>query len=103
MHSQKLYWNTGSKIICNENKDEPRSYDHLRTIDAINAPNGVGTGVIDRNGAIIQYVSEPNNIFYLYVLKDDKLLMKQRVSNFIDQMVLDRHGGLWMAARDKTF
>ena len=100
MHGQKLYLNTGAKFVCVENKDETSSYDHLRVIDAINAPNGIGTGVVDRNGAIIQYVNEPNNIFYLYVLKDDKLLMKQPVSNFIDQMALDRQGGLWMATRD---
>jgi signal transduction histidine kinase/streptogramin lyase len=97
---QKLYLNTGTKFICIEDKDEPGSYDHPRIIDAINAPNGIGTGIIDRNGAIIQYVSESNNIFYLYVLKDDKLLMKQPVSNFTDQMVLDRHGRLWMTTRD---
>ncbi len=100
VHGQKLYWNTGAKFMCVENKDEPRSYDHPRTIDTINAPNGVGTGVIDRNGAIIQYVRESDNVFYLYVLKDDKLLMKQPVSNFIDQMALDGHGALWMATRD---
>jgi signal transduction histidine kinase/ligand-binding sensor domain-containing protein len=101
-HGQKLYLNTGSKFLCIENKDEPHSYDHPRIIDAIDAPNGLGTGVVDRNGAIIQYVSEPNNIFYLYVLKNDKLLMKQRISNFIDQMALDRQGGLWMATRDNN-
>ena len=101
-HGQKLYLNIGTKFICIENKDEPRSYDHPRIIDAIDAPNGIGTGVVGRNGAIIQYVSEPNNIFYLYVLKDDKLVMKQRVSNFIDQMALDRQGGLWMATRDNN-
>ena len=101
-HGQKLYLNTGSQFICIENKDDPRSYDHPRIIDPINAPNGIGTGVVDRNGAIIQYVSEPNNISYLYVLKDDKLLMKQGVSNFIDQMALDRHGELWMTTRDNN-
>jgi signal transduction histidine kinase/sugar lactone lactonase YvrE len=100
VHGQKLYLNTGTRFICVDNKDEPSSYDHPRIIDAMNAPNGIGAGVVDRNGAIIQYVSGPNNIFYLYVLKDDKLLMKQQVSNFIDQMALDRHGGLWMATRD---
>jgi signal transduction histidine kinase/ligand-binding sensor domain-containing protein len=100
VHDQKLYLNAGAKFVCVENKDEPSSYDHLRVIDAINAPNGIGTGVVDRNGAIIQYVNESNNTFYLYVLKDDKLLMKHRVSNFIDQMALDRQGGLWMATRD---
>lgn len=97
---QKLYLNIGSKLICVENKDEPGSYDHPRALEAINAPNGLGAGIIDGNGAIIQYVREPNNLFYLYVLKDDKLLMKQPISNFIDQMVLDRQGRLWMAARD---
>ncbi len=102
VHGQKLYLNTGSKFICIENKDEPGSYDHPRIIDAIDAPNGIGTGVVDRNGAIIQYVSEANNIFYLYVLKNDKLLMKQRISNFIDQMALDRQGRLWMATRDNN-
>jgi len=102
VHGQKLYLNIGAKFICIENKDEPRSYDHPRIIDAIDATNGIGTGVVDRNGAIIQYVSEANNISQLYVLKDDKLLMKQRVSNFIDQMALDRHGGLWMATRDNN-
>ena len=100
VYGQKLYLNTGTRFICIENKDEPASYDHPRIIDAINAPNGVGTGIVDRNGAIIQYVRESNDIFYLYVLKDDKLLMKQQVSNFIDQMALDRQGGLWMATRD---
>jgi signal transduction histidine kinase/sugar lactone lactonase YvrE len=97
---QKLYLNIGSKFVCVDNKDEPGSYDHLRSLDAINAPNGLGTGIIDRNGAIIQYVNEPTNFFHVYVLKDDKLLMKQPVSNFIDQMALDRQGNVWMITRD---
>jgi signal transduction histidine kinase/streptogramin lyase len=97
---QKLYFNTGARFVCVENKDEPGSYNRLRVLDAINAPNGLGPGVVDNNGAIIQYVREANNSVYLYVLKDDKLLMKQPVSNFIDQMALDRRGQLWMATRD---
>src|SRR6185295_17416206 len=100
VYGQKLYLNTGTRLLYVENKDEPDSYDHLRVIDGINALDGLGTGVVDGNGAIIQYVVEPNNSFNLYVLKDDKLLMKQRISNFVDQMSLDRHGGLWMATRD---
>jgi len=100
VHGQKLYFNTGDKFICVDNKDEPGSYDHLRVIDAIKAPNGLGTGVIDRNGAIIQYVRESENGLYLYVLKDDKLLMKHRISNFTDQMALDRRGRLWLITRD---
>jgi hypothetical protein len=34
----KLYLNTGSKFLCIENKDDPRSNDHPRIIDAIDAP-----------------------------------------------------------------
>ena len=100
VYGSKLYLNTGTKFIFIENKDEPRSYDHPRIIDTFNAPNGIGTGVVDRNGAIIQYVREANNISYVYVLKDDKLLMKQQVNNFIDQMALDKQGALWMVTRD---
>ena len=100
VQGQKLYLNIGTKLIYVDNKDEPASYDHPRIIDAINALNGVGTGVIDRNGTIIQYVSEVDKSFYLYVVKDNKLLMKQHVSNFIDQMAFDRKGNLWMVTRD---
>jgi len=100
VNGQKLYLNAGGKLLVVDNKDEKSSYAHLRAIDAIDAPNGLGTGVLDRNGAIIQYVRESSNISYLYVLKEDKLLMKQPVSSFIDQMALDRQGQLWMATRD---
>jgi len=100
VHGQKLYVNTGSKFVCIENKDEPGSYKHPRYVDSINAPNGVGTGIIDRNGTIIQYVRETNNKFYLYVLNDGRLLMKQEVSSFLDQMAFDLQGNLWMAMRD---
>ena len=96
----RLYLNVGARLICVENKDKPASYYHPRTIEALNAPNGVGTGVMDRNGALIQYVREATNRLYLYVLKDDKVLMKQPVSNFIDQMAFDRKGSLWMGTRD---
>jgi len=100
VHGQKLYLNTGSKFICVRDKDDPGSYEHPCPVDSINATNGVGTGIMDRNGAIIQYVRETSNNFYLYVLKNDQLLMKQKVSSFLDQMAFDRQGNLWMAIRD---
>jgi len=100
VHGKKLYLNIGAKLICIENKDDAGSYHHPRVIETINAPNGVGTGIIGRDGVIIQYVREATKISYLYVLKDDRLLMKQPVSNFIDQMALNRQGQLWMATRD---
>lgn len=99
VHGQKLYVNTASKFMCIENKDDPRSYGRPRLINAIDAPNGIGTGVVDKTGAIIQYIRERTNLSYLYVLKEDKLIMKTRVNSFIDQMVLDRHGILWMITR----
>jgi len=100
VHGQKLYLNVGKKLLLVKNKDDNNSYYHPQTIDASNAPNGIGPGIIDRNGVIIQYIWETNSLVYLYVLKDDKLLMKHQQSNFIDQMVLDRKERLWMATRD---
>ncbi|MFI5186848.1 MAG: two-component regulator propeller domain-containing protein [Chitinophagales bacterium] len=100
VRNQRLYLNTGGKLLFVKDKDDNNSYFHLKAVDAINAPNGVGPGIIDRNGVIIQYVRETSTLLYLYVLKDDKLLMKYELTNFVDQMAIDRQGRLWMGTRD---
>ena len=97
---QKLYINTGDKFISVKKKNETSAYYHPETVHAIYAPNGVGAGTIDRNGVIIQYVRETSTSSYLYVLKNEKLLMKQAISYFIDQMAFDSQDRLWMATRD---
>jgi signal transduction histidine kinase/ligand-binding sensor domain-containing protein len=100
VNGQKLYLNNGEKLLCVSNKNEEYSYRQIKEISTVNAPNGVGAGMIDKNGVIIQYIRESDTSVFLYALKNDKLLMKQQVSYFVDQMAFDRKGTLWMATRD---
>ena len=50
--------NTGGKLFYIDNINESSSYHHPKEIPAVPGPNGVGTGTVDRNGVIIQYVRE---------------------------------------------
>jgi len=101
LDGQKMYINTGRNFLFIKNKNDERSYDRPEVLNDLNSQYyGLGAGTVDPNGVIIQYVRETNTSFFLYVLKDGKLLMKQPISYFIDQMNFDRQGRLWMATRD---
>lgn len=97
---QKMLLSDGGKLYVIKNKNEASSYTHPNALKAIYSPGGMGCGTIDRNGVLIQYIRQNQDSFFLYAIKDDKILMRHLLSHFIDQMAFDRRGLLWMATRN---
>jgi signal transduction histidine kinase len=101
VHEKRIYIVTPAKIYRIENKDDRNSYRKAKIILQPNDSTRLGNGLIDKYGAIIQYVAEPyNQEYFLLVLKNDSVIMKQPISYAADQFTFDRLGRIWFTTRD---
>ena len=99
--NQELCLMNDRRIISVRNKNNANAYKKPDVIIAESTPNmQYGTGITDPHGAIIQHIKTNDGLFYLYVIKDGKLLMKYQLSYVTDQLALDKQGRIWAATRN---
>ncbi len=79
--NQELCIINDRRIISVRNKNDANAYTKPDVITVESTPNmQYGTGITDPHGAIIQHIKTNDGLFYLYVIKDGKLLMKYQLS-----------------------
>ncbi len=96
----KILLSGEKKIMVIEDKNKPASYQHPK-VAIENSEQGLsfGYGVIDKYGSVIQLLNKNDSAFYLAVIRNDKMIMKQRIENITDQFAIDKTGKLWLATR----
>jgi signal transduction histidine kinase/ligand-binding sensor domain-containing protein len=102
IQKERLYLTYAKNMLCIRNKDQAFAYQHPTAVFADYSKDlfEVGTGIVDRNGAIIQFFRRNDTSFYLSVLYENRITMQQKISYAGDQIALDDKGRLWIATRD---
>jgi signal transduction histidine kinase/ligand-binding sensor domain-containing protein len=98
--NNRIYQSTAEKMFCIENKDDPDSYRHPKTIIKARPNVRYGHGLINSDGTIIQYGLEGQSTYMLYVLKNDNIVSRNQISHAADQINFDKKGRMWLSTRD---
>jgi signal transduction histidine kinase/ligand-binding sensor domain-containing protein len=97
----KLFLSDAHTIRCVNNKNSPNAYQHPKLIiDMTRQGEFLGDWLVDKYGSIIQVLNKDNTSFYLIVIRDGKVIMKQPIGSVPDHLVLDESGKLWLITRD---
>ena len=96
----RMLWTEQKKIMSIQNKNDPNSYKDPKTIVG-DLPQGLsfGYGVADDHGSIIQLLNENDSAFFLMVIMNNKIVMKQPIDGIADQFAIDKNDRLWVATR----
>jgi ligand-binding sensor domain-containing protein len=101
IQEKSLYFIADQVMYRVENKDLLSSYARpVKVFDDSLPILECGTGIVDRYGNIIQTIRTGDSAFYLAVLDQHTLRMKQRLSFMADQLAFDQDGILWVPTRD---
>ncbi len=97
---KKIYITDHNNIIAINNNSDPREFLHPKMITASNASTSFGLGVVDQYNSIIQLENRNDSAYYLTVVRNDSILMRQPISGMSDQLALDTSGRLWAVTRN---
>jgi signal transduction histidine kinase/ligand-binding sensor domain-containing protein len=102
VQKEQLYLTHSRNMLYIRNKDQASAYHNPARVfaDHSNGLFEVGSGIADKNGAIIQFFWKFDTAYYLSVLYENKIVMKQKLSYAGDQMALDDKERLWIVTRD---
>ncbi len=97
----KIFLSDQQKMICVNNKNDLDAYQHPKVIEEIGRPGqSFGDGLVDQYGSIIHVLNNNNTVFYLRVIRNDKIIMQAPIGGLPDQLAIDKHGNLWCVTRD---
>jgi signal transduction histidine kinase len=98
VRNRQLLLATHNRIFLVENKDDPASYRHIKTIFKTNDHVRFGHGIVTNDGVLVQYGMEDSS-YMLFIIKGNRIVMKQQLKYACDQLSLDRMGRLWLTTR----
>ncbi len=102
IHKQTLCFISDHKIYSVDHKDQADSYAAPKLIFPYDGSHpGIGAFKITKDDFMLLYVNDDDTTYHISVLKDNRVVMKYKLSFALDQMSLDTLGNLWVPTRDQ--
>lgn len=94
-----IFFGNMNQLLFVKDKNNVASYLHLQTAWA-NESDRLGNSIADPFGAVLQLLQRDDSIYYLSVIKNNRIIFERRLSYMADHLAIDSKGKLWLATRN---